>query len=903
MGADPSRSKLGSYFSAYAEGSKDSEGKMVTMSGRHPSSPKDDRSSSEQSKHRSSASLPSSHTQKDLMERTKSLEESLARDPHDVHEWLSLVHHQELLVSGGVALEDIPRRKRARLTRTVREIQISVYERALSHNPKSPSLLWSYLECGREVWGSQEVRERWERLLSGQQGLNGLRMWARYLSFCQTDWNSFTVQGVLDAYSRCVSWYTEKCAGRAEEEEELQAEVTYFPVHAIGANDRDILRVLEETWEDESCPVFGEKESLGWCYMMEEEEGGGEDGMSSRARKERKDRVERSLGTFHASSGRKKPSDREFFYSPMDMEGWVRKEEHMDHLFSLPLRGAQEDEETSEDPYRTVLFEDISPFLFFIRSSRGRLALARAMWAFCDLDVVTLDEVQRYDPMAQDVYLNELLDPIISEPSGRVGEPTKKKGIRSPWSYLASKVTLAMALGPGLGSVLPHGVSPLKGHRALEAFTRRALSLMVEGGRIEAIVALETVVVAASLDPAFAYALACRATMAFPENARLYLARFLLGLHLGLESEVRRGLYSVPAHSTFHVHHGLMRAVAEWCVKKEEPEICRRVCVIWASCLDHGSSPSPLNPDQLEQVIVCAQKALGFEVEKLHVSHVSSMEILRARRALALHLPVLLEKGGGDVGVLTSILEFSIGGLEGIRASEIWGRALADGASARDWSEEVVVSWVWMASLELERHSRNGEGFRPKTMWEVLEVALHTFPRHPLLLEAYHQSGVSFMSYRLDCYLLRDCQVREDRPGSVVEDDRQLEWSDRTLFYAMTLWMDLAYPATRSSAPSLEKAVEWVEWALDAQGGNHSPVLWILQARLHAMQYQAHNARKRREIAYSSLFEAIRAVPWCKDVYMLAFTVDFKEIVDPGAVKEIERLMMEKGLRLRLSFP
>lgn len=584
----------------------------------------------------------------------------------------------------------------------------------------------------------------------------------------------------------------------------------------------------------------------------------------SRMQERRKEAVEMSLkaypSSFHTESALPRMGKSSLVAG---LGRWRKCESLMDSLLPLPLRGVQEDEGDGEDPYRTVLFEDVSPFLLPFCTRRGRLALTRAMWTFCGCGLAGLGEARRYDPLVESVLYDNILD-FSDNPSDDVKRADVKVKVNPLWSRLIPRTNLTTMLGSGLGSILSTESWPFMECPRVRAFIIRALSLMVDGGEIDPDIALETIMAAASINPTLAYALSCRSTMAFPGNVHVSLARSLLGIHLGLESEIRWGMQG-SFWASFPFHQSLLRALAEFCIKKRKVEVAKRICMIWASCLNDGVAPSPLGQDKVNQVIVCARQAFELGSHGDEATPVSSMEILRARRLL--HLSSLLDQekeGKGDSGILWSILEFSIGGLGALRASPLWKMALEGEATlGKLGKEELLTTWVWLASLELDWDSRNGRGYRPRSLWEVLEVALRAFPHQPLFLESYHRSGMPSFSYRLDQYLVQ-CHKPGTDDESGMEEGAGLGWGDRTFFYGMMLWMNLAYPLIPSFSSSMEKALLWVERALDAPGGKNSPGLWILQAKILAWHFQRHGGRKRRESAYASIFEAIRTVPWCK---------------------------------------
>lgn len=288
----------------------------------------------------------------------KELEEKLASDPTSITTWMSLLSHS--LSSVPIESKNAPKARA--------EISLAVLSRAMSAHPdnkRSMRLRLEFLSVGEELWSNERLYEEWEDALS----LNHAELWMAWL-----DWRIRTYRDGIDRvmsdaerlqavfegneveklrvfWRVAVAFRDAGYSERALALFQAQAELTFHrPAELAGAPQSVILDRLESFWESE-VPRVGEAYASGWADW---EAAGSPDAIPGPSR-----RISRQ------------PSVEDPYVR------WATEERLEDDTLPLPTRSF--DDESSDDPYSTVLFSDLRPLLFDLRSAGSRQAF-RLMW-------------------------------------------------------------------------------------------------------------------------------------------------------------------------------------------------------------------------------------------------------------------------------------------------------------------------------------------------------------------------------------------------------------------------------------------------------------------------------------------------------------------------------------------
>ncbi|KAI0050675.1 DUF1740-domain-containing protein [Auriscalpium vulgare] len=290
-------------------------------------------------------------------ERMRDLEHEISANPSSVNTWLALLSH---------SLSQIPvTTKNAPKARS--EITLSILSRALSSLPKNvPSvrLRLIYLQAGEEVWEPGRLAEEWDKaLLTGDLEIR----------LAWLDWRIRNadrgVDGMLDDAVTVFSILTNELerlrilwrlaaalrqtgfVERSMAMFQAQAELAFnLPDDVADKPLDDKLDALEEFWESEALRV-GEPRATGWARWV----AAGKPGP----------------GSIPSTSSPSSTVHEDPYVR------WARDEWNADQVLQPPLRSA--DPRAELDPYTTILFSDIRPFLTALTSPRSKIVF-RLIW-------------------------------------------------------------------------------------------------------------------------------------------------------------------------------------------------------------------------------------------------------------------------------------------------------------------------------------------------------------------------------------------------------------------------------------------------------------------------------------------------------------------------------------------
>ncbi|KAG8888528.1 hypothetical protein FRB98_007493 [Tulasnella sp. 332] len=281
----------------------------------------------------------------------------LKTDPTSTSTWLELLEHSIAGVPTSEARSDLA---------------VNIIEKAFSAHPankRNAILRCRYLLSGAIIWPANKLEEEWERALKlvdeAADLEDRMNLWMDHLNWrlkvggvmrletaVQRLWillRSERSSGAvtLDRFRLRVLWrcctafseagYKERACAMFQAQMEL---VLYFPPRLRGTSLDATLDALEDFWEAEA-PRIGEPNAGGWAGW-EASKNAPSTAMPSNAEAA-------IVIPSEISTKSKDPYAR-----------WAARESQRDASGDFPLRTSDED----EDPYTTILFSDIRPFLF-----------------------------------------------------------------------------------------------------------------------------------------------------------------------------------------------------------------------------------------------------------------------------------------------------------------------------------------------------------------------------------------------------------------------------------------------------------------------------------------------------------------------------------------------------------
>ncbi|RCH81049.1 hypothetical protein CU098_002769, partial [Rhizopus stolonifer] len=265
--------------------------------------------------------------------------EALDQNPKDVSLWLEFIQFQDEAARGLDPTASTSQKNRTSLN----EVKLSIFEKALDHNPTSEELIHAYLACGAEVWETIRLLREWDTVLKDHP--DSIRLWSDYINLRQTNFASFSFTQCVHVFEDALAVlgkYAQQAHG--ERKEDIESIMVYILLRAC-------LFVKQSGYQEKAFAILQAAVEFNLFQPRIFEMTGLE---------------------------QKKRWFTEFW------ENWLHAEQAQENTHRLPLRMSQaEDEDT--DPFRIPLIEDVKPFLFNITTFDARYSLIYSIFVFLGL--------------------------------------------------------------------------------------------------------------------------------------------------------------------------------------------------------------------------------------------------------------------------------------------------------------------------------------------------------------------------------------------------------------------------------------------------------------------------------------------------------------------------------------
>ena len=315
--------------------------------------------------------------------------------PSNCDAWVDLINYQDNVVVQNRGLKQTKLTDAERLG--IADVKLSMYEKALEvvKDPEGRgTLLLRMMEEATKVWDSQKVSSRWSNIL--HENPKDMRLWTGYLDFKQSCFISFRYEDVKSTYLDCLSLLKElrSTSTLSIAEHEMMYEIQLciilrttmftrecgFSELAVAAwqalleysffkptefrecmhagsfpHSQDMISSFGEFWDSE-VPRIGEDGARGWDSFCQNP------GEPSESRTDTVDIIK---------------DDKD------PLGSWIFSERRLDLMSRWPARTI--DDVQGNDPYRVVLFSDLSIFLVDSPSTKGQQMLLDAFLAFCQI--------------------------------------------------------------------------------------------------------------------------------------------------------------------------------------------------------------------------------------------------------------------------------------------------------------------------------------------------------------------------------------------------------------------------------------------------------------------------------------------------------------------------------------
>ncbi len=772
----------------------------------------------------------------------------IEENPSDVDAWLAFIQHQNTMLTEELSGQN------GGLTRAqqhgLAEVKSSMYEKALVQTKGQAAqdrLVLSMMAERAKIWETNKLVKQWTNIM--KQYPDSIRLWLQYLTFQQTSFMIFNSESCRESFLTCLNMITNKQtsaeiertrtfvflrmtmfmreAGYSEQAYaswQAMLEYTYFEPRNDQADNE--LISFEDFWDSE-VPRIGEERAQGW-------------------RSSKRVNIEPS-----ADSSLLPAHDRHLF------DTWIQHESQRMMASVLPARTVDAVDE--DDPFRMILFSDIQPFLFRPSGIQPRQQLLEAFLCFCGLPSRRLD---------LSINTSLLEDPFLSYTSSDTPHKTLDKwllaaeshpyGFPMP-SFLIDTTSLFawderwFSAWNGLPSVLSNNV---RGEWIQRSLRQLQTAFPEDELFAEYVLAFESQL---NIKEARKYA---KSLLKQQPSIRLYNV-FALLEHTSGQMEAAERVWSTALS-----------------MQSSFPKTSQRATIlIWRSWLWAVLDDKDLSK-ALRLCLAVPDETIGVgdlaEAGSTYLEGHPTRK-LRAQQYLVSRLEQCLSVDNQDLAI--HYLDV-LGLFTYLTSNQNLALSLKHYTSAS--SHPTIAQSPSTLSLLHQSQARllhfhastSSSGFRPSDITTPLAESIRLFPNNTIFLSLYH-----FHTRRS---LLID-RIRDVLPSLTLSSAVDHSYSNPTAIPQMEsiipslfhIYNELHRPTfAGTTSHSIRAAFEHALSSSDSPS-HHSPTIWTLYLHweIHVASASSTSTSTLNPMAraISILHRALRACPWCKDLYLLAF--------------------------------
>ena len=825
--------------------------------------------------------------------------------------WVNLIKHQ----GRTTRMDAMTKTKNATSAerRSNAEIKLSMYKKALETVKDldgQQTLLLGKMEEAALLWNSQKVISEWQSLL--RQYPENLSLWIQYLNLRQTAFASFRYEELQGTYTDCLKLLRSSGAvpGLPIEKSENLYEICIFillrmtlymresgfleqataiwqalleyeffrpprlcgPVHAEGGSlHTSTLLEFQRFWDSE-VPRVGEDGCAGWAMFCQ---GGGD---PPQPRHE-------VLGMV--------PDDQDRWGS------WVSSELTNTMLARNPARTI--DDVVEDDPYRVILFSDVQLFLMDSPSIASREVCLSAFLAFCQLPPCLGEEdsgrfrLWRRDGFTCNEFLSspsstlaswhvqEVRECALEGTGTQVKGPTSRMSPHRPFSvpvmdYVLSADSL-FAMRESWFSAFRSwhndvsvDVGPVQKTFVFQSLKRLVLNAAGGDDLANFVLALEL-----HLSPSTVKKTAKTLLKQRPSSLLLYNAYALIEYRLGNDKKGESTL--VTAINMAKTFDGaaqrdqilLWRTWIWELMSGDKMQDAFNRLLMYGDPIVNSESPSRTAFSNKT-----APPTLLLRTEKSLIATRDHMLTLRSFRPtiLAMECLVLLHYMKSSRSLSVAALAFKS------NCVELTNRGLDDNS--------IYESFHQSFARLLYYHATKTRLVKPSEIRSLLTGSIQLFPQNTIFLSLYAWNESRF---RIDD---RVRSVLQDVILSGNQDIKRRRRRDSVIMHFFAIYSEMNRGLTFGSNVLTIRGT--FERAVNSKSGGHCAGLWKLYFLFELSKDGMGKAK-------GVFWRAVRACPWAKNLYLLAF----QYLRDPGGLSDndlrsIYELMGEKGLRIHVSF-
>ena len=544
---------------------------------------------------------------------------------------------------------------------------------------------------------------------------------------------------------------------------------------------------------------------------------------------------------------------------------WFLMEQRMASHANLPARTL--DETAPEDPNRVVLFFDIKDFVFQISSKDGEILLIDALLCYSALPPVSqFSAVSRWQ---EDPYLYQVL------PGEGTTQTTVDASVRTPFTAAIDADTLFTSAGPfsAFGSQ-NHSVQ-------LSIWLARGMEQLASSTPQNEHLGVYAIALTAARDASYARKLAKRLIKLSPDSAKLYNAYALVESNLGNQTTADK-VWQMTITSRSNTDLDDAEILLLW--RTWIFNAIRRGDLLKASSLLSIMTDDPPPFDEPRNGTSSTESTFAKTEFKLQ-SHLAKA-ISNSRQDTIIHSTNLLAmlRYCQSNQSLDPVLSTYLNVLNILSSNDIQSIPRLTLETLHQHRAHLI-----------HHHTTSNLPFTPKHVLQTLSTSLRAFPNNSILITLHdqyqHKHGLMDRLRGIAASALHEPskQSISQLAHTVkleLERSEDLGVTEHSIRAAFTRALD-----EEPHCPMLR--VAYVRWELDL----------LLSSSLTTSSKSNKKDRKKVQLVVQAIYTAIRACPWVKELYLLAFQNEsVRREFGEGGLKEIYEMMGERGLRIHCEF-
>ena len=825
------------------------------------------------------------------------LAQKTIEQPADGRAWIDLINYEDELLYHGNNTESS--RTSAAEKLSTADIKLTMYEKSLKtvvDPPFRERLVLGMLREGSKLLDSKKTTDKWHEALRENPGY--ISLWVEYLNFVQTNQIKFRGSDLQQCFKDCLQTLhraaqTVKAGESAGNIYMLQAYVllrsTLF-LREAGRTDLSVgiwqavleLNILrppgydssrmeesslktsfEEFWESEVARI-GEEGAAGWASFHVH---GG-------------DPLQSHIVNSEARLGQ-----------PSDFHMWAEHERFWTFRSRMPARTG--DDEASDDPYRVIMYQDIAPCLVGMSDQDVLYYLVPAFLTFCHLPLPVYTSQQVRDWWVDPFVRNENLHPI-----------------KDQWKFWRRRSSLDQSTSEAVlvgqnASETPHQIAfpiseflassdPLFSDKWFDAFRSWKLEFSDNKGPVEIdwvvrtlkaivdspigndelaeyLIALESIT-----SPQTARKTAKAILKRRPTSLRLYNAYALIEYRLGNAEKANDILTST-----------ILRIEHLPIASRHEVVLLWRTRV-WITLNTEGENTA------WDMLAAFSHNGLDSAQASNDGSVTTITAVLRAQKAMLAMRSDLLQPRPELAAVLSEMLCL-------MAYLDPRSQSTPLEAYLSSFVENTIDHPLPLPSLELLHQSRarllyhhatHASPFRPSELRAVLAESIRLFPNNTMFLSLYAWNEARFRIDDRVRAIVRDVVTLRPSSSSSTSGTSSDIRTESISTHFFSIYTELSRSLTLGSNVHSIRAA--FERAVDsASCGSKSAGLWKLYVLFELNEGGGDMGR-----AKTVFYRAVQAVPWAKEIYLLAFE-ELRELMGEEELKGLVEWMVDgRGLRV-----